>query len=397
MNAEEVLKISADIEISKFTDKEYLLINSKQNSYVRINEQSFYVLFLVDGKRTLNDIRNEYNLLPYKDVSIEQLIVLLEKFMKYSVFSESTILKNAKIPDYIKFGFIILKPSIISKITPFLEIFFRKKMYITVFLIGVLMFLHTLYKNLEYPVHLDVFSILPFFFIIMAFSVFFHEFGHATAAYHFGAKHGGIGGGFYLYYMPVLFANVTDIWRLKRHERIVVNFAGVYFELIFYIFLSIIGILSSNFTIQFLAFFILIKSFYNLIPFLRADGYWILSDLFNKPNLSLHAFGNLRIIFQSLFKFRLPKLRFDNYLLAFYGLINISLIVMFYYYNIFYHYKIILDFPVIVFNGMVQLFNNADFSIEIRYFFKYFSVLIFYFITMRIIIYTMRRFIKKKR
>lgn len=397
MKSEDVLKISGDIEISKFTDKEYLLINSKQDSYVKINKQSFCVLSLIDGKRTLNDIRNEYNLLPYKDVSIEQLSALLEKFIEYSVFSGSTTVKKAKIPNYIKFGFIILKPSVISRITPFLEIFFRKKMYITVFLIGVSVFLYTLYKNLENPVHLDIFSMLPFFFILMAFSVFFHEFGHATAAYHFGAKHGGIGGGFYLYYMPVLFANVTDIWRLRRHERIIVNCAGVYFELILYIFLSLIGLLSSNFTIQFLAFFILIKSFYNLIPFLRADGYWILSDLFNKPNLSSHAFNNLKMIFQSLFKFRLPRFRIDNYLLAFYGLINILLIVMFYYYNLFYQYKIILNFPIIVFNGIRELFKNANFRIEIRYFFKYFSVLIFYLITIRIIIYAIRKVIRNNR
>lgn len=44
MKAEDVLKISGDIEISKFTDKEYLLINSKQDSYVKINKQSFCVL-----------------------------------------------------------------------------------------------------------------------------------------------------------------------------------------------------------------------------------------------------------------------------------------------------------------------------------------------------------------
>ncbi|MHC6198659.1 zinc metalloprotease [Elizabethkingia miricola] len=396
MKAEDVLKISADIEISKFTDKEYLLINSKQNSYVKINEHSFYVLSLIDGKRTLNDIRNEYNLLPFNDISLKQLSALLEKFIEYSVFSGSTTVKKVKIPNYIKFGFIILKPSVISKITPFLEIFFRKKIYVIVLLIGLLMFLHTLYKNIESPIHLNIFSILPYFFTIMAFSVFFHEFGHATAAYHFGAKHGGIGGGFYLYYMPILYANVTDVWRLKRYERIIVNCAGVYFELIFYIFLSLIGLLLNNFTIQFLAFFILFKSLYNLIPFLRADGYWILSDLFNKPNLSSHAFNNLKIIFWSLFKFRLPKFKMDNYLLAFYGLINASLIIMFYYYNLFYQYKIILNFPIIVFNGIGELFKNADFRIEVRYFFKYFSVLIFYFITIRIIIYAIRKVIKKK-
>ncbi len=81
---------------------------------------------------------------------------------------------------------------------------------------------------------------LIFFFIISLITGIFHEFGHVTATEYYGAKQGGIGFGFYLL-SPVYFADVTDIWKLKPKQRIIVNVSGVYFEIIICSILMIIG------------------------------------------------------------------------------------------------------------------------------------------------------------
>ena len=60
-------------------------------------------------------------------------------------------------------------------------------------------------------------------------SSFFHELGHASACKYFGIQHGGIGFGLYLNF-PVLYTDVTEVWKLKRGQRCVVNLAGVYFQ-----------------------------------------------------------------------------------------------------------------------------------------------------------------------
>ena len=86
------------------------------------------------------------------------------------------------------------------------------------------------------------------FFCLSFLSVTFHEFGHVTATEYFGAKQDGIGGGFYLF-SPVYFADVTDIWKLKPNQRIIVNLAGIYFELLI---CTIYIILALSFNFKFL-------------------------------------------------------------------------------------------------------------------------------------------------
>ena len=63
----------------------------------------------------------------------------------------------------------------------------------------------------------------------MLASSFFHELGHASACKYFGVRHGGVGFGLYLTF-PVLYTDVTEIWKLNRRQRCVVNWAGVYFQ-----------------------------------------------------------------------------------------------------------------------------------------------------------------------
>jgi putative peptide zinc metalloprotease protein len=42
------------------------------------------------------------------------------------------------------------------------------------------------------------------------------------------------------------FADVTDIWRLNKWKRIIVNSSGIYFEIIFCLILSIIGFFTKH-------------------------------------------------------------------------------------------------------------------------------------------------------
>lgn len=90
--------------------------------------------------------------------------------------------------------------------------------------------------------------------LLLLLSSFVHEIGHASACRHFGVKHGGIGFGLYLTF-PVFYTDVSEIWKLKRTERIVVNMAGVYFQLI---------LLIPFFLIYFLHITILLNGFYLL-------------------------------------------------------------------------------------------------------------------------------------
>ncbi len=127
-----------------------------------------------------------------------------------------------------------------------------------------------------------------YFGLLGFISVTFHEFDHASSAKYFGAKHGGIGGGFYLF-TPVYFADVSDIWKLSRFKRIIVNLSGIYFESIMSCVYIVFGLVANMEMFVIIGTFIFLHSLWNLNPFLRNDGYWVLSDGLNYPNLSKNS------------------------------------------------------------------------------------------------------------
>jgi putative peptide zinc metalloprotease protein len=94
-----------------------------------------------------------------------------------------------------------------------------------------------------------------------------------------------IGFGFY-YFFPVLYVNLNESWKLKKEKRTIINLSGIYIQLIAGFFLAIFiyffednRILTSIFKINF--YLVLL----NLNPFLKFDGYWVLSDFLEGNNL----------------------------------------------------------------------------------------------------------------
>ena len=122
------------------------------------------------------------------------------------------------------------------------------------------------------------------YLFISGFVLFFHEFGHATACNKLGAEPGTIGFGFYLL-SPVMFADVSDIWKLQKRERIIVNLSGIYVEIIIALFLTILYLLTNYTPVLIVSSLIIFRIIINLNPLLRYDGYWILSDLTSTHNL----------------------------------------------------------------------------------------------------------------
>ena len=115
-------------------------------------------------------------------------------------------------------------------------------------------------------------------------SSFFHELGHASACKHFGLRHGGVGFALYLNF-PVLYTNVTEIWKLNRRQRCTVNLAGVYFQCILLSTLIIIHLITNNGIVKYMVLIMNLNFLITLNPFFKFDGYWIVSDVLGVPNL----------------------------------------------------------------------------------------------------------------
>ena len=127
-------------------------------------------------------------------------------------------------------------------------------------------------------------SLVFLFFGIELLAMVWHEVGHATACRYGGAKPGRVGVGLYIVWF-VLFCDVTDSYRLDKVGRLRTDCGGLYFDAIFT--LAIVGayFLTGFEPLLALALLNQLGALDELSPFVRFDGYYIVSDLTGVPNL----------------------------------------------------------------------------------------------------------------
>jgi putative peptide zinc metalloprotease protein len=115
-------------------------------------------------------------------------------------------------------------------------------------------------------------------------SAAFHECGHAAGCRYGGARPGGIGVGIYLVW-PSFFTNVTDSYRLSRGGRLRTDLGGLYFNLIFILAMAALYEATSAEILLLVIAATHLEMLQQLLPFVRFDGYFILSDLAGVPDL----------------------------------------------------------------------------------------------------------------
>lgn len=126
-----------------------------------------------------------------------------------------------------------------------------------------------------------------------------HEMAHAATCRHFGGRVREMGV-LLLYFQPCLFSNVSDAWLFgSRTHRMWVTFAGGFVEMIVWA-LAVLAwrVTAPETTINHLSFIIMAASgltvLFNFNPLIRLDGYYLLSDYLDTPNLRRNAFGYIR-------------------------------------------------------------------------------------------------------
>ena len=155
---------------------------------------------------------------------------------------------------------------------------------------------------------------------------FIHELGHAVVLVHHGRKVKSAG--FMIYFgSPVFFVESSDVLMLDRKERIVQAFAGPYAELIVSGIAAIFiwafpesAIAPFLYTWAVINYFVI---FMNLIPLLELDGYFILSDLIQVPDLRPRS---LRFIRYDLWRklVRRERMTKQEAGLALYGILGVA-------------------------------------------------------------------------
>jgi putative peptide zinc metalloprotease protein len=121
-----------------------------------------------------------------------------------------------------------------------------------------------------------------------------HEFGHGMSCKHFGGECHEMGVMF-LVLTPCLYCNVSDSWMLpNRWHRAVIGAAGMYVELVLASICTFIWWFSEPGPLNYFCLNVMFVSsvstiMFNANPLLRYDGYYILSDILEIPNLRQKA------------------------------------------------------------------------------------------------------------
>jgi putative peptide zinc metalloprotease protein len=131
---------------------------------------------------------------------------------------------------------------------------------------------------------------LPWLLVAISVVKVLHELGHALACKHFGGEVRELGL-MLLVFAPCLYCDVSDAWRMpSKWQRMAVSAAGIFAEMAIAAMATIIWWYAQPGVVQLVAMNIMIVCTVGTLlvngnPLLRYDGYYLLADLVETPNL----------------------------------------------------------------------------------------------------------------
>ena len=294
--------------------------------YHRLQIEQYKILELLNGERSLEQIRDElkevYPTLQVTLSDIQQLITDLHKKglvvsdrpgQGASVVRERTKQRNDKIKQTLMSLLYLRLPGwdperSLRWLYPWTKWMFHPSV-VTVCLLFVTSAWLLLAANLdEFQGRLPEFQSffgwpnLMYMWVTLGAAKIIHEFGHGLSCHHYGGECHEMGV-MLLVFSPCLYCDVTDSWMMKnKWHRIIIGAAGMYIEVIISAFAIYVWWFSKPGLVHHLAlnmFFVttITTVIFNANPLMRFDGYYMMSDFLEIPNLRAKSDKMLREAF----------------------------------------------------------------------------------------------------
>lgn len=305
----------------------YVLKDPLALTYFRLQPEEAYIISQLDGKRTLHEIQTRFcQRYPNNPRTLEELAVFVNQLSAGGLLNQNAgrFVENARRPK--AQGLLHVWATVIGKLlffkiplidpSPWLGGLTRALRFIwTPWFIGaaiafILWSLGLILANLDafsagVP---DFFSAanLGLLYVAIIITKTLHEFGHATTCRHFGGEVHEMGVCF-MFFTPCGYVDASDAWmmRLRRH-KVYVTLSGVFTELVVAAIAAHFFIFLPDGLARGIAFNLMLVASVNTLvfnanPLMRFDGYYLLCDLLEIPNLRNKAIAYVSFQLQRIF------------------------------------------------------------------------------------------------
>ncbi len=283
--------------------------------YHRMRPDEYFVLQRLDGTRSLEQICDEYEerFAPQR-VSAAELNRLLFRFHQSGLTISDVAMQGDRLADrrrkdrrqrmmqhisgvlFIRFPGVDPEP-LLRRLYPLMRPLLGPlgmASAIALCLFSLLLFVtrweqfSSEFPRMSHWLQLDSVLILA---AVIGLTKVLHELGHAVTCKHFGGECHQIGP-MLLVFTPALYCDTSDSWLLpSRWQRAAVGMAGIATEVFLAAVATIVWTATAPGLIHYLAMNVMLVCsvstlMFNANPLLRYDGYYVLSDLCDVPNLA---------------------------------------------------------------------------------------------------------------
>jgi putative peptide zinc metalloprotease protein len=310
------IRLDLEIEPQRYEGRVYYVVKDPVSlRYYRFKEQERFLIGLMDGEHTLDDSQKEYEKrfrperLTLEDLEsfAQQLLTAglaqnespqagKQLFDRRKKRKRSELMQTLTNILYIKVP--IFDPDrLLTWMLPHLK-FIYSILFTLVslsFMIAALLLVithwDTFYEKLPSYHEFFSFSTVGYLWVALGIVKVIHEFGHGLTCKAFGGEVHEMGA-LFLVFSPCLYCNVSDAWTLpSKWRRIWISAAGIYVELIIAALSTFIWWNTpampfvNNLSLSLMVVCSVSTVVFNANPLMRYDGYYVLADLLEIPNL----------------------------------------------------------------------------------------------------------------
>jgi len=292
-------------------------------TYFRFHEEEYAILQMLDGETSLDEMQQKFEkqFLPQK-ITVEELAQFIGMLHKNAlVLSDASgqgdqlLLRRRKkvrkerlatLSNVMSIRFKGFDPDrLLNRMRPLIRVVFSR----TAVMLGLALCVAALLLvtvqwevfRAKLPAFREFFGMGNWFWlsITLAITKVLHEFGHGMTCKRFGGECHEMGV-MLLVLTPCLFCNVSDSWMLpNKWHRAAIGAAGMYVELVLASLCTFLWWTTEPGTLHYLCLNVMFVSsvstiLFNANPLLRYDGYYILADIVEIPNLRQKASEILR-------------------------------------------------------------------------------------------------------